>query len=142
MRHRTKEIIHKYRYDDIAREPTIEPSSIKIEIRAYDKNKNQVDISNPDGEPYFFIDIGCFHPYGHILTNSPEYYFLADQDGNFKKITEKIKYDENDLVFRQDFGSGDKVIINSALRKFRKTLRRSRVEVVGNEAKTKAENET
>lgn len=124
MRHRTKEIIHKYRYDDIDKETELEPSSIKIEIRTYDKNKNQVDISNPDGEPYFFIDIGvvfggCFHPYGHILTNSPEYYFLADQNGNFKKITEKIK------VFRQDFGSGDKVIINSALRKFRKTLRRS-----------------
>jgi len=124
MRHRTKEIIHKYRYDDIDKETELEPPSIKIEIRTYDKNKNQVDISNPDGEPYFFIDIGvvfggCFHPYGHILTNSPEYYFLADQNGNFKKITEKIK------VFRQDFGSGDKVIINSALRKFRKTLRRS-----------------
>jgi hypothetical protein len=106
--------IHKYRYDDVPG-GTTSLREIEVEIRSYDKNKNQISISDPNGEPYYCIDIGYWHT-KKILTNNPEYYFVADSNGDFKKTV--IKH-------RQELGSGDKVIINKALRKFRKNLRRS-----------------
>jgi hypothetical protein len=112
MKKKELPIIHKYRYDDLGGS-IISSHQIEVEIRSYDKDKNQISIADPNGEPYYLVRIGW---YTKILTNSPEYYFVADSNGDFKKTV--IKH-------RQDLGSGDKVIINTALRKFRKQIRRS-----------------
>jgi len=77
---------------------------------------DRVEAADPDGIPYYFVDVLCGWGYARILVNRPDTYYLAFSNGDFYVAPIKKAV--------QDLGVGDQKIVNAAIRKFRKHLRR------------------